>query len=451
MIHKYSLNGCNIALDVNSGAVHIFDDLSYRMLGFFEDNIPTECEELSFISLKEYSKEDILSAFNELSALCNEGLLFSPDYEIKDLDKYIEDAPVKAMCIHIAHDCNLKCEYCFASKGDFGQGRKLMDFETGKKAIDFVIDKSKSRRNIEIDFFGGEPLMNFETVKKIVEYAREKEKEFNKNFRFTITTNGVLLDKSKIDYINREMCNAVLSLDGRKEVNDWMRKRADNTGSYDTILPKFKELVENRNHDNYYIRGTFTKHNLDFANDVLDIVNSGFLQVSIEPVVCEEDKTYALTEADLPRIFEEYEKLAKLYIERKKAGKGFNFFHFMIDLDSGPCAIKRVKGCGCGNEYIAVTPEGDIYPCHQFVGKDEYKMGNVHTGEFDLKIKKYFSSANVTAKAECKTCFAKNFCSGGCNANNYAFNGDILKPHRLSCELQRKRIECALMIKAALL
>ncbi len=359
-------------------------------------------------------------------------------------------APIKAMCLHVAHDCNLRCKYCFASTGDFGVGRKLLDEATGKKAIDFLLENSKGRRNIELDFFGGEPLMNMEVVKYVVAYARSKEKEYNKNFRFTITTNGVLLNDEITEFLNKEMSNVVLSIDGRKETNDRFRPAINGKGSYDIIVPKFKELVEKRGQDQYYVRGTFTKYNLDFASDVMHLNELGFDQISVEPVVSPSTVDYALTEKELPQIYAEYEKLAKEMIERKKAGTGFNFFHFMLDLEQGPCAIKRLRGCGCGNEYVAVTPDGDIYPCHQFVGMEDWKMGSVYDGKINLDMKENFAKANVYSKEECRQCWAKFYCSGGCNANNLQYAGDILTPHKISCDLEKKRLECAIMIKAAL-
>lgn len=322
-----------------------------------------------------------------------------------------------------------------------------MSFETGKKAIDFLIEKSENRVNLEVDFFGGEPLMNFNVVKQIVEYARSLEKKCNKKFRFTITTNGVLLDDDKIDFINREMYNVVLSLDGRREVNDNMRKCINGSGSYDIILPKFKKLVEGRKDKEYYVRGTFTKYNLDFSNDVFFLYNEGFDQISVEPVVADPKEDYAITEKDLPAIFREYETLLQRIIENEANGEKFNFFHFVIDLDQGPCVIKRLRGCGCGNDYIAVTPQGDIYPCHQFVGIPEYKMGNIYDGTFDTEIKKEFSCAHVYSKPECRKCWAKFYCSGGCNANNYQYAGDIHNAHKFYCEIQKKRLECAIFLK----
>ena len=449
MIHKYKLGGFNIVLDVNSGGVHIVDELTYDLLDNVELPFEEKCPEKVIKKLsKYYSVDEIESCYNEIVELYNDQILFSED----DYEKYADysvASPVKAMCLNIAHDCNLRCKYCFASTGDFGKGRKLMTFETGKKAIDFLLEKSLDRKNLELDFFGGEPLMNFDVVKQIVEYARSREAEYGKKFRFTITTNGVLLDDDKIDFINREMSNVVLSIDGRKEVNDYMRKRVDGSGCYDKIMPAFKKLVEKRGDKEYYVRGTFTKNNLDFSNDVFDLYNNGFDQISVEPVVCEASADYAITEKELPAIFKEYERLAERILENEKKGKKFNFFHFMLDLDQGPCAIKRLRGCGCGNDYVAITPDGDIYPCHQFVGIEEFKMGNIDEGTFDTTMKSYFSKTHVYTKPECKKCWAKFYCSGGCNANNYQYAGDVHNAHKLSCQLQKKRLECAIMLKAA--
>lgn len=449
MIHKYKLNGYNIVLDTNSGGVHIVDDITYDLLDNVEPPFDEECpqkvvEKLSIF----YPVEDILSCYDEIRELYNEKILYSED----DYEKYAEYAvasPVKAMCLNIAHDCNLRCEYCFASTGDFGKGRKLMSFETGKKAIDFLLEKSGDRKNLELDFFGGEPLMNFEVVKQIVEYARSREEECGKRFRFTITTNGLLLDDEKIDFINREMSNVVLSIDGRKSVNDNVRKRVDGSGCYDTIIPKFKKLVSERGDKEYYVRGTFTRYNLDFSDDVFSLYNEGFDQISVEPVVSSSELPYSLTEKELSSVFREYERLAGRILENEQKGNKFNFFHFMLDLDQGPCAIKRLRGCGCGNEYVAVTPDGDIYPCHQFVGIEEYKMGNLDEGTFDTEMKSDFSKAHVYTKPECRQCWAKFYCSGGCNANNYMYAGDIRNAYKFSCQLEKKRLECAIMLKAA--
>ena len=450
MIHQYRLNGYNIVLDINSGGVHVTDDVTYDLIALLTPPLHPICPPEVIKQLEsQYDKKEILGAYGDIYTLYENDTLFSED-EYEQFSDMMVSSPVKAMCLHVAHDCNLRCSYCFASTGDFGEGRKLLDADTGKKAIDFLLTQSKGRKNLELDFFGGEPLMNFEVVKEIVAYARSKEKEYNKNFRFTITTNGMLLNDDIIDYINREMSNVVLSIDGRKEVNDRVRVRCDKTGSYDKIVPNYQKLVAKRGQDQYYVRGTFTKYNLDFAKDVMHLNDIGFDQVSVEPVVADPQQPYALTESDLPQIFDEYENLAKQLIEKKKNGKGFNFFHFMLDLDQGPCAIKRLRGCGCGNEYVAVTPDGDIYPCHQFVGMEEWKMGSVLDDTFDLKRKDYFAKANIYGKEDCKNCWAKFYCSGGCNANNLQYAGDVLKPHKLSCELEKKRLECAIMIKAAM-
>ena len=447
MIHKYKLNGLNIVLDVNSGGVHLVDELTYDLLDNVEPPFEAECPQNVVDKLsKSYSPEDITDCYNEIVELYNDKILFSED----DYEKYAQysvASPVKAMCLNIAHDCQLRCKYCFASTGDFGKGRKLMSFETGRHAIDFLLENSGDRPNLELDFFGGEPLMNFGVVKQVVEYARSREKEYNKKFRFTITTNGLLLDDEKIDFINREMSNVVLSIDGRKEVNDYFRVLPNGQGCYDIIMPKYKKLVAGRGDKEYYVRGTFTNKNLDFSNDVFALNDAGFDQISVEPVVGDDD-VYALTEKDLPAVFAEYEKLALKLLENEKKGKKFNFFHFMLDLDQGPCAIKRLRGCGCGNDYVAITPDGDIFPCHQFVGIDEYKMGNIDEGTFNQEMKADFARAHVYSKPDCRDCWAKFYCSGGCNANNYQYMGDIRTAHKISCQLEKKRLECAIMMKA---
>lgn len=450
MIHKYKLNGYNIVLDVNSGGVHVVDDITYDLLDNVEPPFEENCPEKVIEKLSRfYSEEDIKSCYEEIVELYNDKILFSVD-DYEKFAKYSVASPVKAMCLVIEQDCNLRCEYCFASTGDYGLGKRMhMTFETGKKAIDFLLEKSGDRENLELDFFGGEPLMNFEVVKQVVEYARSKEAEYGKKFRFTITTNGMLLTDDKIDFINKEMSNVVLSIDGRKTVNDKVRKRVDGTGCYDTIMPKFKKLVEKRGDKEYYVRGTFTKYNIDFSDDVYSLYNEGFDQISVEPVVCSPDMPYALTEKELSAIFNEYERLSARILESQKKGEKFNFFHFMLDLDQGPCAIKRLRGCGCGNEYVAITPEGDIYPCHQFVGIDEYKMGNLNENTFNMDMKAEFAASHVYTKPECKKCWAKFYCSGGCNANNYIYAGDIHNAHKFSCQLEKKRLECAIMIKAA--
>lgn len=454
MIHQYKLNGYNIVLDVNSGAVHIVDDLFYDMLGCLDEQLTEKCPDWLFQRFEQgHTRQEIEETYQEIFALHKADQLFSSD----DYDKFAKmmvPSPVKAMCLHIAHDCNLRCKYCFADSGEYMGHRELMSAEVGKAAIDYLIKYSYGRHNLEVDFFGGEPLMNFDVVKEVVKYARSLEKEHDKLFRFTITTNGILLNDDKIDFINREMSNVVLSIDGRKEVNDPMRPHVDGRGSYDSIIPKFQRLVEKRRDgqfDQYYVRGTFTKFNKDFANDVLHLNSLGFDQISVEPVVADPLAPYALTEQDLPEVFAEYERLADIMVKRAGTKKDFNFFHFMIDLDQGPCAIKRLRGCGCGNEYVAVTPSGDVYPCHQFVGHTDWKMGDVFSQSLDFERKKQFASATVYGKEECKNCWAKFYCSGGCNANSMQYCGDILKPFQLSCELEKKRVECAIMIKAATL
>ncbi len=449
MIHKYYLGGLYIVLDVNSGGVHIVDELTYDLLDDAAPPFAEKCpqEIVDKLSAK-YPEQEIRECYDEIAALYEEKILFSPD-DYEKYAKFTVASPIKAMCLHISHDCNLRCKYCFASTGDFGTGRKLMPLEIGKKAIDFLLENSGNRKNLELDFFGGEPLMNFDVVKEVVAYGREREKEYGKNFRFTITTNGMLLTDDKIDFINREMSNVVLSIDGRKDVHDNMRPTAGNKGSYDVILPKYKKLVDARDKNkDWYVRGTFTKYNLDFAEDVFDLYEKGFDQISVEPVVCEDKYPYALTEADVPAIAEEYERLAQRLLENDRNGKHFNFFHFMIDLDQGPCAIKRLRGCGCGNEYVAITPDGDIYPCHQFVGIEEYKMGSLVDGSFNTEMKEQFAKTHIYNKPSCRDCWAKFYCSGGCNANNYMYMGDVLKAHTLSCELEKKRVECAIMLQA---
>lgn len=449
MIHKYSLKGYHIVMDTNSGAVHVFDDAPFEMLDYLHDSVPEQPPQDMLDSMSgKYDAQTIKEAYDELKELYRIDQLYSKD-EYEKFAVMLKDAPIKSLCLNIAHDCNLRCEYCFAAKGDFGRGRMLMPFEVAKKAIDFLIERSEGRHNLEVDFFGGEPLMNFNVVKQVVEYARSLEKACDKNFRFTITTNGVLLTDDKIDFINKEMSNCVLSLDGRKSVNDLLRVRVDGSGSYDQIVPKFQKLVKTRGDKDYYARGTFTKHNLDFTDDVLHMADLGFDQISVEPVVSDVKLEYSIKEDDLPRVFEEYDRLTQAIIDRRKAGKGFNFFHFMLDLDQGPCAIKRLRGCGCGNEYVAITPEGDIFPCHQFVGDDSWKMGNVLDGSFNEDIKHSFALTNIYTKPECKNCWAKFYCSGGCNANSWQYEGDVHKAHKISCDLEKKRLECAIMIKAA--
>ena len=445
MIHKFKAKDICILLDTNSGGVHVIDDVTFDLLDHAEPPFEKECPKNVMDILKEnYTEEEIKEAYADILELYDNKLLYSDDV-YGDYSKTVVESPIKAMCLHISHDCNLRCKYCFASTGDFGKGRKLMPFEVGKAAIDFLLEKSVGRENLEVDFFGGEPLMNFDVVKQIVEYARSKEEEYHKNFRFTITTNGMLLDDDTIDYINKEMYNVVLSIDGRKEVNDRMRVRVDGSGCYDRILPKFKKLVDGRGDKEYYVRGTYTKYNLDFSEDVMHLYEAGFDEISVEPVIESPEEAYAITEEDLDQIYAEYDKLVDRIGAIRKNGKHINFFHFMIDLDQGPCVIKRLRGCGSGNEYVAITPDGDIYPCHQFVGHEEYCMGNLEQGTFNIDIKKEFAGAHVYSKPTCRDCWAKFYCSGGCNANNYIYNGDIHDAYELSCKIMRKRLECAIL------
>ena len=445
-IHKFFLNNKYIVLDVYSGAVHVVDKLVYDILDYYKE------KSFEYIQDKlngEYESDDIKNAYDEIKVLEEEGLLFSQPIDTDKIN-YNSDNVIKAMCLHVAHDCNLRCKYCFASQGDFKGDRSLMSLEVGKRALEFLVEHSGKRRNLEVDFFGGEPLMNFDLVKKLVSYGREIEKKYNKHFRFTITTNGVLLDDEKIDYINENMDNVVLSLDGRKEVNDNMRKTISGSGSYDLIISKFKDLVSKRKDKDYYLRGTFTSYNLDFSKDALHFYEEGFKKISIEPVVTSPDKDYALKDEHIEEILKEYEKFSKDYIDIKKKDKDFLFFHFMIDLNQGPCLVKRSVGCGAGSEYVAVTPEGHLYPCHQFVGEEDFKLGDVFTGIDNKKIREEFRKANVFTKEDCNNCWAKFYCSGGCHANAYYTNMNILKPYKIGCEMEKKRIECAISILANL-
>ena len=452
MIHQYKNNGYNIVLDVNSGSVHVVDDVAYDIIGMYENE--TKENIIKAIQTK-YSNEhldeqEINEVFDDIETLKEEGSLFTEDvYKDMVIDFKKRDTVVKALCLHIAHDCNLACRYCFAEEGEYHGRRALMSFEVGKKALDFLVSHSGTRRNLEVDFFGGEPLMNFDVVKQLVAYGRSLEEKFDKHFRFTITTNGILLDDDILDFINKEMDNVVLSIDGRKEVNDRMRPSRNGKGSYEIILPKFKKVAKSRNESKYYVRGTFTKYNLDFDKDVLHLADEGFTQISVEPVVAESTMPYALSEEDIPEIMESYDRLAKEMLKREEEGRGFNFFHYMIDLSGGPCVYKRLSGCGSGTEYLAVTPWGDFYPCHQFVGNEEFLLGNVDEGIVNQDRVNEFKLCNVYAKKECSTCFARYYCSGGCAANSFNFNGNINSTYDIGCQLQKKRIECAIMLKAA--
>jgi uncharacterized protein len=438
------MNNYNIALDINSGAVHVLDDVAFDVLGLYKSSTREEI----FNSLA-YSQNEIVEAINELKGLESAGTLFSEDAYAGLLDEINGREPVvKAICLHVTHDCNLTCKYCFADEGGYKGSRSLMSFETGKAALDFLIRNSGGRRNLEVDFFGGEPLMNFDVVKKLVEYARAEEKKHNKNFRFTVTTNGLLLTEEIQSYINENMHNVVLSIDGRKEINDNMRKTKTGGGSYDIIMPKFKKLADSRGQTNYYVRGTFTKGNLDFSGDVLHLADEGFKQISVEPVVADASEAYAIQVQDLDMVFKEYEALALKIISRKKNNQDFNFFHFMLDLEGGPCVSKRIAGCGAGTEYLAVAPNGGLYPCHQFVGNEEFKIGDIYSGIKNHSLTEEFEKCNVYTKEACKECFAKFYCSGGCLSNAYNFNKSIQKPYEIGCQMQRKRVECAIMLKA---
>ena len=449
MIHRYQKKGLNFVLDVNSGAVHLLDDISYAVSGLLDENMGDTCPQSIIDALSDYTADEIREAYDELYELKKAGQLFAQDDYI-DVSRYIPvNAPVKALCLHVAHDCNLRCKYCFASTGDFGQGRKIMPPEIAKKAIDFVIARSGVRHNIEVDFFGGEPLMAWDTVTQTVDYARSLEEKYNKKFRFTITTNGLLLDEDKRKYINENMDNCVLSLDGRREVNDAFRKTVAGTGSYDTIVPKFQEFVKKRGDKNYYMRGTYTHYNTDFTNDIFHMADLGFTELSMEPVVTKPTDPSALTAEDLPILKEQYEILAKEMIKRDREGRGFTFYHYMIDLTGGPCIYKRISGCGSGTEYMAVTPWGDLYPCHQFVGDPKYLMGDIWKGVTNTAVRDEFKHCNAYARPECKDCWAKLYCSGGCAANAYHATGSITGVYEYGCELFKKRVECAIMIKVA--
>ncbi len=461
MIHQYINNGFHIIMDVNSGSVHSVDPVMYDAVEIVAERVPElaepqplpaeVAEEVKERLSPTYGEAEVLEALEEIQYLIDaEELLTTDQYHDYVVDFKKRKTVVKALCLHIAHDCNLACQYCFAEEGEYHGRRALMSFEVGKKALDFLIANSGIRRNLEVDFFGGEPLMNWEVVKQLVEYGRSKEKEYNKNFRFTMTTNGVLLNDEIMEYCNREMSNVVLSLDGRKEVNDKMRPFRGGKGSYDLIVPKFQKFAEMRGDKDYYVRGTFTRHNLDFSKDVMEFADLGFRSMSIEPVVAAPEEEYAIREEDLPQIMEEYDRLAEEYLKRKKEGRGFNFFHFNIDLNQGPCVAKRLSGCGSGTEYLAVTPWGDLYPCHQFVGQEEFLLGNVDTGVTNERIRDEFKLCNVYAKDKCRDCFARFYCSGGCAANSYNFHGSITDAYDIGCAMQKKRIECAIMLKAAL-
>ncbi len=453
MVHQYKLNGYNIVLDTASGSVHAVDEVAFDMIAMYESH---SAEEIVAAMLEKYgdradvTREELLQCLDDIAALKAAGKLFSADpYEKLAYEYKAKGNVVKALCLHVAHTCNLCCEYCFAGQGKYQGKDALMSFEVGKQALDFLIANSGSRRNLEVDFFGGEPMMNFEVVKQLVAYAREIEGEKGKNFRFTFTTNGVLLDDEVMEFLNREMSNVVLSLDGRREVNDHFRKNAAGRGSYDIIVPKFQKLVEKRGGKNYYVRGTFTHQNVDFTNDLFHMADLGFTELSMEPVVCPPDDPYALTKEDLPVLFEQYEILAKEMLRREKEGRPITFYHYMLDLKNGPCIYKRITGCGSGTEYMAVTPAGELYPCHQFVGDERYRLGDVWNGVSNTAVQDEFRHCNAYARPECKECWARLYCSGGCAANAYHATGSIGGVYAYGCELFKKRIECAVMMQVA--
>ncbi len=454
MIHQYKLNGYNIVLDICSGAVHAVDDIAYDIISVYEAQSKEEiinamCEK--YLSCEDVTKADIEECYDQVTELKESGKLFVPDTfapmagELKKKTSGV----IKALCLHIAHTCNLNCSYCFSSQGKYHGERALMSFETGKRALDFLVENSGTRRNLEVDFFGGEPLMNFEVVKQLVAYARSIEKEKNKNFRFTLTTNGVLIDDDVIDFANREMSNVVLSLDGRKEIHDRFRVDYAGNGSFDKIVPKFQKLVDARGHKDYYMRGTFTHANPDFLKDIQAMLDLGFTELSMEPVVCASGDEGELLESDMPILFDQYEKLSELMIKREKEGKPFTFYHYMIDLSGGPCIYKRISGCGSGTEYMAVTPWGDLYPCHQFVGDEKFKLGDIWNGVSNFEIQNEFESCNVYAREDCKDCWAKLYCSGGCPANAYHATGSVKGIYEYGCRLFRKRMECAISVAVA--
>ena len=448
MIHAYKLNGYNIILDVNSGCVHVVDEVAFDIISAY-DKLTKDEILANTIKAHGVTEADVLAVFEDIEALKAEGKLFTED-KFRALAKEFKkrQSVIKALCLHVAHDCNLACKYCFACEGEYHGPKGLMSYEVGKKALDYLIDHSGSRKNLEVDFFGGEPSLNFEVVKQLVAYGRSREADTGKNFRFTYTTNGIILTDEIMDFCNKEMSNVVLSLDGRREVNDRMRVNRGGSGSYDTIVPKFQKFVEKREGKDYYIRGTYTRFNKDFAADILHMADLGFKEISIEPVVAEPSAPYALKEEDLPELLTQYEVLAKEMIRRERNGEGFTFYHYMIDLDGGPCVVKRVSGCGVGTEYMAVTPEGDFYPCHQFVGNPDFLLGNVNDGVTNAEVCDQFKNCNIYSHEECDNCFARMYCSGGCAANAYNSTGSVTGVYKLGCELHKKRIECAIMIKA---
>lgn len=453
MVHQYKLNNYNIVLDTCSGSVHVVDEVAYYIISLYNKMSEEDIVSAVLSQYKEQSitRKDVLECIDDIRALESAGQLFTPDTFTQMAGTFKERSGnvIKALCLHVAHTCNLNCSYCFASQGKYSGERALMSFEVGKRALDFLIENSAGRTNLEVDFFGGEPLMNWEVVKQLVSYARSQEKLHHKNFRFTLTTNGMLIDDDVIEFANKEMSNVVLSLDGRKEIHDRLRVDYAGKGSYDSIVPKFLKLVESRGGKNYYMRGTFTHANPDFTNDVFHIADLGFTELSMEPVVASSDDPAALTPDDIEIVKEQYEILAKDMLKRKKDGKPITFYHYMLDLENGPCIYKRISGCGSGTEYMAVTPWGDLYPCHQFVGDESYKLGDIWKGVTNDRLREEFRSCNAYSRVECQDCWAKLYCSGGCAANAYHASGTIRGIYEPGCELFKKRIECAIMMKAA--
>ncbi len=454
MIHQYKLGGYNIVLDVCSGSVHVVDEVAYDIIAMFEENdrdAVLQAMAKKYADRSDITQADISECYDQVVSLKDAGKLFAPDTFAPMAGTLKEKTAgvVKALCLHVAHTCNLNCSYCFASQGKYHGDRAVMSYEVGKRALDFLVENSGSRRNLEVDFFGGEPLMNFQVVKDLVAYARSIEKEHNKNFRFTLTTNGIQIDDDVIDFANRECSNVVLSLDGRKEIHDRFRVDYAGNGSWDRIVPKFQKLVEAREGKNYYMRGTFTHANPDFLEDIRQMLELGFTELSMEPVVCAAGDPSELTQEDLPIVLEQYEKLAALMLQKDKEGKPFTFYHYMIDLTGGPCIYKRISGCGSGTEYMAVNPWGDLYPCHQFVGEEKFKLGNIWDGVTNTEIQKEFAACNVYAHPECRDCWARLYCSGGCAANAYHATGAVTGVYEYGCTLFRKRMECAIMVAIA--
>ena len=448
LVHKFIQDGDYYLIDVNSGSVHIIDELIYNMVG--EDELLDKEDVINNLKDK-WSKEEIEEAYEELIDLVKEEVLYSKDlYEEIAMAGDESESYIKALCLNVIHDCNLRCKYCFADEGEYKGCRKPMSAEVGKRAIDYVLENSGNIKNIEVDLFGGEPLMVFDTIKEIVDYAKEKDKLYNKNIRFTMTTNATLLNDEIIDYIDKNMGNIILSIDGRKEVNDNVRIRVDGSGCYDRILPNIKKMVDRRNPSKqYYARGTFTRENTDFFEDVMALANEGFSEISIEPVVLPDSHNLSIRSEDLPKIYEQYDMLYKEMLRRAENNDNpFKFYHFNIDLNGGPCVYKRIAVCGAGHEYVAITPDGDIYPCHQFVGNEEFLLGNINSGIKNKNLSKDFKNAHIYNKPKCKECWARFYCSGGCQANNFNFNGDIHVPYEIGCEMQKKRIECAIALKA---